>query len=66
MKSPAHLLCSAALLACLSPALHAAEQPLLQEGKKTLFQRVLTTPGCKLSAAAGGAPGAVQPTFSRF
>jgi hypothetical protein len=66
VKSPAHLLCSAALLACLSPALHAAEQPLLQEGKKTLFQRVLTTPGCKLSAAAGGAPGAVQPTFSRF
>ena len=66
MKSPAHLLCSAALLAGLSPALHAAEQPLLQEGKKTLFQRVLTTPGCKLSAAAGGAPGAVQPTFSRF
>lgn len=66
MKSPAYLLCSAALLACLSPALHAAEQPLLQEGKKTLFQRVLTTPGCKLSAAAGGAPGAVQPTFSRF
>jgi hypothetical protein len=66
VKSPAHLLCSAALLACLSPALHAAEQPLLQEGKKTLFQRVLTTPGCKLSAAAGGAPGAVQPTFSRY
>jgi hypothetical protein len=66
VKSPAHLLCSAALLACLSPALHAAEQPLLQEGKKTLFQRVLTTPGCKLSAAAGGVPGAVQPTFSRF
>lgn len=66
MKLPAHLLCSAALLACLSPALYAAEQPLVQEGKKTLFQRVLTTPGCKLSAAAGGAPGAVQPTFSRF
>lgn len=66
MKSPAHLLCFAALFACLSPALQAAEQPLLQDGKKTLFQRVLTTPGCKLSPAAGGAPGAVQPTFSRF
>ncbi|CAM3616095.1 Serine/threonine protein kinase [Pseudomonas reidholzensis] len=58
---------SAALLALtLSPALHAADKPLLQDGKKTLFQRVLTTPGCKLSDAAGAAPGSAQPTFSRF
>ncbi|WP_323113505.1 vWA domain-containing protein [Pseudomonas guariconensis] len=57
----------AALLALsLSPALQAADKPLLQEGKKTLFQRVLTTPGCKLSDAAGAAPGAAQPAFSRF
>lgn len=57
----------AALLALsLSPALHAADKPLLQDGKKTLFQRVLTTPTCKLSDAAGAAPGAAQPTFSRF
>lgn len=57
----------AALLALsLSPVLHAADKPLLQEGKKTLFQRVLTTPGCKLSDAAGAAPGKAQPTFSRF
>lgn len=56
-----------ALLALgLSPLLHAADKPLLQEGKKTLFQRVLTTPGCKLSASAGAAPGAAQPAFSRF
>ncbi|MCV4266230.1 VWA domain-containing protein [Pseudomonas capsici] len=44
----------------------AADKPLLQEGKKTLFQRVLTTPGCHLSTAAGGTPGAEQPAFSRF
>ena len=56
----------AALLALsLSPALQAADKPLLQDGKKTLFQRVLTTPGCKLSDNAGAAPGAAQPTRAR-
>lgn len=60
-------LSSAALLAlCVSPLLQAADKPLLQEGKQTLFQRVLTTPGCQLSPAAGGAPGGEQPPFSRF
>lgn len=60
-------LSSAALLAlCASPLLQAADKPLLQEGKQTLFQRVLTTPGCQLSPAAGGAPGGEQPPFSRF
>lgn len=44
----------------------ADDKPLIQEGKKTLFQRVLTTPGCTLSGSAGGAPGTAQPTFSRF
>ncbi|SKB07043.1 serine/threonine-protein kinase PpkA [Pseudomonas extremaustralis] len=44
----------------------AADKPLLQEGKKTLFQRVLTTPGCHLSPAAGAPAGAEQPPFSRF
>ena len=43
-----------------------ARSLLLQEGKKTLYQRVLTTPGCALHEAPGGKPGAVQPTFSRF
>ncbi|MGY2289869.1 vWA domain-containing protein [Pseudomonas sp. SDO528_S397] len=61
------LLGSAAVLALSVSALALADdKPLIQEGKKTLFQRVLTTPGCKLSPAAGGTPGAVQPTFSRF
>ncbi|WP_156354958.1 vWA domain-containing protein [Pseudomonas endophytica] len=49
-----------------SAAAHADDKPLIQEGKKTLFQRVLTTPGCKLSTAAGGDAGVAQPTFSRF
>lgn len=44
----------------------AGDKPLLQEGKQTLYQRVLTTPGCKLSSSAGGTPAAEQPAFSRF
>lgn len=31
-----------------------------------MFQRVLTTPGCKISPTAGGAAGNAQPVFSRF
>ncbi|OLF51253.1 serine/threonine protein kinase [Pseudomonas chlororaphis] len=61
------LLCGAALLALGAGApAQAADQPLIQAGKKTLFQRVLTTPGCHLSPSAGGAAGEAQPTFSRF
>lgn len=61
------LLSSAALLAlCISPLALADAKPLIQEGKKTLFQRVLTTPGCKISPSAGGAAGDEQPVFSRF
>lgn len=52
----------------LTSQLLAAEgdKPLLQEGKKTLFQRVLTTPGCKLGTAAGDDKGQLQPAFSSF
>ncbi|WP_372242039.1 vWA domain-containing protein [Pseudomonas sp. Fl4BN1] len=61
------LLSSATLLAlCISPLSQADDKPLIQAGKKTLFQRVLTTPGCHLSPSAGGAAGEAQPTFSRF
>lgn len=42
------------------------DKPLLQEGKKTLFQRVLTTPGCKLGSSAGDDKGSLQPAFSSF
>ncbi len=41
-------------------------KPLLQEGKKTLYQRVLTTPGCKIEVKAGENAGAIQPAFSSF
>ncbi|MNX26617.1 hypothetical protein D3C86_566900 [compost metagenome] len=41
-------------------------KPLLQEGKKTLFQRVLTTPSCELSPSAGAAKGEPLPAFSRY
>jgi serine/threonine-protein kinase PpkA len=39
-------------------------RPLLMAGKKTLFQRVLSKPGAKLSSDAGGAPGKTLPAFS--
>jgi serine/threonine-protein kinase PpkA len=69
MRSPVSrfLLSSAALLAlCISPLSQADDKPLIQAGKKTLFQRVLTTPGCKISSTAGGAADEEQPVFSRF
>ncbi|MBC3335809.1 protein kinase [Pseudomonas proteolytica] len=40
------------------------QRPLLMAGKKTLFQRVLSKPGAKLSSAAGGARGKALPAFS--
>ncbi|MBJ9977396.1 protein kinase [Pseudomonas sp. S75] len=39
-------------------------RPLLMPGKKTLFQRVLTKPGARLSDAPGGAAGDALPAFS--
>lgn len=50
----------------LSSAAYADEQkPLLQAGKKTLYQRVLTYPGCELSDKIA-TKGKEQPAFSRF
>lgn len=43
-----------------------ANKPLLQEGKTTLYQRVLTTPTCKLFAKPGDQTGASQEAFSRY
>ena len=40
------------------------QRPLLMAGKKTLFQRVLSKPGAKLSTDAGTAPGKALPAFS--
>jgi len=47
--------------------LHAAEErPLLQAGKRTLYQRVLTTPSCRLVPSLGATTGKAQPAFTRF
>jgi hypothetical protein len=52
---------------CSSQLLFAVESaPLLQEGKKSTYQRVLTTPACLLSTDAGAVNGVPQPAFSRF
>lgn len=40
--------------------------PLLMPGKKTLYQRVLTQPGCILVMEPGITSGEEQPAFSRF
>lgn len=60
----AHL---AAAFMLLAPVASAADtRPLLQPGKKSLYQRVLTTPGCALADNAGASGGKEQPAFSRF
>lgn len=42
------------------------DEPLLMEGKTTLYQRVLTTPGCLLSPTADTAKGHKIPAFSQY
>ena len=42
------------------------DKPLLQDGSKSLYQRVLTTPSCKLSQTADGKNGSAVDAFSRF
>ena len=45
------ILTALTLLAGWTPAAHAADRtPLLMEGKKTLYQRVITHPGASLYA----------------
>ncbi|MGE8397190.1 MAG: serine/threonine protein kinase, partial [Comamonas sp.] len=41
-------------------------KPLLQEGKKSIYQRVLTTPGCYLSTTAKGAKTKELQPFNRY
>ncbi|MDX5377627.1 MAG: VWA domain-containing protein [Halomonas sp.] len=53
------------LASAVAPVL-ADARPLLQEGKQTLHQRVLTTPGCRLVEQAGASGGEPLPAFSRF
>lgn len=49
----------------LFSAVALAQEPLKQEGKKTLYQRVLSTPECVLSTEIGG-EGKPIPAFSRY
>lgn len=63
--APATLL--AAALWCAAPDVSLAQtRPLLIEGKKTLYERVLTRPGARLSASPGAAGGKAVPVFSMF
>ncbi|WP_176552657.1 hypothetical protein [Testudinibacter sp. TR-2022] len=60
------LLSSVLLLGSLLTQSAVATQPLLQQGKKTLFQRVLSTPTCELVESAGGSGGKKAVVFSRY
>ncbi|MBN2751700.1 MAG: VWA domain-containing protein, partial [Rhodospirillaceae bacterium] len=53
-------------LAEAGSAVAADRAPLLMEGKKTLYQRVLARPGAVLKREPGGGPGARQPALTRF
>jgi len=66
MKRPSMLSFAAAVLALAGSAANAADKPLLQAGKQTLYQRVLTTPTCRLSQTPSGSGGAAVPAFTRF
>lgn len=64
--SPLTLALGLILSSLIAAPVVAADKPLLQEGKKTLYQRVLTNPGCTLASNAGETSGTAQPAFSRF
>jgi serine/threonine-protein kinase PpkA len=57
---------TAGALAVASPWSWAQTVPLLIEGKKTLYQKILTRPGAALSTTAGGAPGKVLAPFAVY
>ena len=55
------------LTAIMSSSVFAEEiKPLLQEGKTTLYQRVLSTPSCELLAKSDAKSGQKIPAFSRY
>lgn len=57
---------TAGALVVASPWTLAQNAPLLIEGKKTLYQKILTRPGAALSSSAGGTPGKVLNPFAVF
>lgn len=48
------------------PSAEAARAPLLMEGKKTLYQRVLTRPGAQIRKDPADAAGKAQPALTRL
>lgn len=56
----------AALCAAVSYGMAAYGAPLLMDGKKTLYQRVLTTPSCVLKKDASASSGSPVPAFTRY
>ena len=54
------------VLGAVAGSAQAQTRPLLQEGKKSLYQRVLTTPDCNMYAKAAGPSGEPVAAFSRF
>ncbi|WP_300627333.1 serine/threonine-protein kinase [Pseudomonas sp.] len=63
VKPPAAVVPESAPPAAVAVA-DGGQRPLLMAGKKTLFQRVLSKPGAKLSSDAGSAPDKALPAFS--
>lgn len=53
-------------LALSATLAQAGDKPLLQDGKESLYQRVLTTPNCTISKTTDGANPEVLDTFTRF
>lgn len=68
MKRTILAIAAAAIVTAAVPvAAWAADRaPLLMEGKKTLYQRVLSRPGASLKRQPGDGPGAQQPALTRF
>lgn len=60
------LLTCALLCFVLSDNAKALDKPLLIEGKSSIYQRVLTTPDCKLKASAADKKGSSVDAFTRF
>ncbi len=57
----ATVLLSAVSSLCVSEA-----SPLLMDGKKSIYERVLTTPECRLKAQTGDQDGKAVPAFTRY
>jgi len=58
----------ALIAACFfsQPLLATTQKPLLMEGKESLFQRILVTPGAKLSVSPGDGAGETETPFTAF